>query len=227
MQEIQNFCYTNENRLILDLRSINISNTFASDRGVSEILKTFVSLQKINLAFVPIRGECFSMHTCLKLQEINMENCSMITEQALIKLSELCPNLQNINIQFCFKITDTAIIKLAENCPKLSKISIIVSKDITDPALIKLAEKCQNLQEINLKHSRNITDQTVEKLAENCPSLKAINFEFCSRITGLTFIKLAEKCQNLQQIACNADTLLMVALNTNLLQNYPNLLQIN
>ncbi|KAF4521328.1 hypothetical protein B566_EDAN002333 [Ephemera danica] len=142
----------------------------------------------------------FAQHTCQslsrscsKLQHLNLNSCSSITDVSLKALSDGCPQMMHINISWC-------VDALARGCPKLRTFISKGCTQINDRAVSSLANFCTNLEVINLHGCHNLTDDAVQQLAENCPRLRYLCLSGCSHLTDTSLQMLAQHCQSLSTL---------------------------
>jgi uncharacterized protein YjbI with pentapeptide repeats len=186
--------------LKFNLKEIDLSSTPITDDELRKVLKKNSKLQKINLSGTNIIGTAFDSEitTFEHLIEIDISDCSKLTDEILKILFEKCPNLQKINLSKT-NITGTAFESEAINLENLTEIDMKNCLNLTDVQLKILMEKCSQLQKINL-HGANIIGTAFDSEAINLGNLTEIDFSFCWHLRDNHLKLLIEKCSQLQKI---------------------------
>lgn len=144
------------------------------------------------------------------LEEIRLNNCRSITDEALKEISKNCPELKHISFSYSFGITDEGLKSIASGCKKLNKISLHQCKNITDDGVLAIVKGCNDLTSIYFTHLKaTFSDTSVNQIADSLPKLKEIRLCSNKRITDDGLSKLVEKCKELEFIdiqGCNAIT---------------------
>jgi hypothetical protein len=77
---------------------------------------------------------------------ISLSNCSGITNDTLIQISNMCPHLEKLYVNSC-DITDDGIVALAEKCgQQLKRLYYSGCKKCTDAALKSIVNNCRKLE---------------------------------------------------------------------------------
>lgn len=111
---------------------------------------------------------------CPKLQRLNLNSCSTITDLSLKDLAEGCHQITHINISWCDQITDSGTLVF------ISKTSRNTNKQKLLAGVEALAQGCKKLKFFIAKGCLQINDKAVSCLANNCPNLESINLHSCS-----------------------------------------------
>ena len=165
-----------------------------------------------------------------------MKKCSNITNAGL---TNFCPDagrfLTNLDLTDCSQITDKGMFCLAEHCTKLSTLNLFGVPNVTDDGLSRVAAKCIRLAYLDFSADINSLDTTKKArvphiggeglaqmgkysafmkslrcsgaarvddlgliaLSAGCPELETVALRYCYQITSLAVIALAENCPNL------------------------------
>ena len=146
----------------LQLRNVKVvRNVFwarAVDRGLlSWLIRRNIRVISWNLRVDNARLISIA-NGCPKLQSLNIDNCSNITDDGIRALANGLPQLQSLNISCCDKITDEGITALANGLPQLQSLNIDGCHKITDEGIRALASGLRQLQSLNTASCRKITD---------------------------------------------------------------------
>lgn len=94
---------------------------------------------------------------------MDLEDCVLITDSALINLNSGCPNLNSLVLSHCENITDTALAELCsshKDCLKVLELDNC--PNITDASLDYM-RPVQNLERIDLYDCQLITKDAIKK----------------------------------------------------------------
>nr|XP_044991759.1 dynein regulatory complex subunit 6 isoform X2 [Jaculus jaculus] len=198
---------------------------FSTVKNVSD--KCVVStLQKwrLNVLRLNFRGCVFRPKTlkavghCKNLQELNVSDCTSLTDESMRLISEGCPgilylnlsnttitnrtmrllprcfhNLQNLSLAYCRRFTDKGLqyLNLGKGCHKLIYLDLSGCTQV-------LVEKCPRITSVVFIGSPHISDCTFKALS-TC-NLRKIRFEGNKRITDACFKCIDKNYPNINHI---------------------------
>ncbi|CAB0008815.1 unnamed protein product [Nesidiocoris tenuis] len=100
------------------------------------------------LRFRKILIDDFGLQSCRLLEKMDLEECSLITDQTLINLAMGCPRLENLSLSHCELVTDDGIRHLGTSPCAAEHLTVLELDNcplITDTSLEHLIT-CHNLQ---------------------------------------------------------------------------------
>ena len=159
------------------------------------------------------------------LEELCLQDCQKVTDEALKHISEGLPNIQRINLSFCLSVTDTGLKSLSRvpslrdlnlrSCDNVSDIGIgflggaapspLASLDVsfcdrvTDSSAAHLASGISNLTSLSMS-ACHITDAGMARICKDLVHLEVLNIGQCSRITDRSVQTIAETMKSLRSI---------------------------
>lgn len=185
------------------------------------------------------------------LRSLNLSHCTFLSNPAIMTLAENCPRLQELNVDGITTITDSAICFLCENlqatlhcieldgeeltdksykslgqCLHLVKLGISFAEMITDDSLFHL-KKLSKLHYLKLRRGTNLTakalealfvgpklkfltflefdslmieDDGIKNMTECCTELRYLGLQWCWKITDIGLESIVTNCHNLRGI---------------------------
>ena len=111
------------------------------------------------------------------------------------RIKEIGQSLRNLDISNCSNLTDVAVMAVSEHCPKLTSLDVSMCKKLTDAAVVAVSEHCPGLTSLNVCGCKNLTDAAVVAVSKKCPNLTSLNVEYCPNLTlpvALSLIHISE-----------------------------------
>ncbi|KAJ3249987.1 hypothetical protein HK104_007526, partial [Borealophlyctis nickersoniae] len=129
-------------------------------------------LHWLNLRNAPVSDDLlrFTATHCPKLQDLVLESCTRISDDAIVKIANTCTQLRRLDCSFCDNITDLSIQAFAvrgasnDGC-NLEELYLSACDMITPAAVHNLAQKCQKLDLIVLDGCEKILGTYVQSFA--------------------------------------------------------------
>lgn len=224
------------NRLALDPENWqNISLFNLRNRVKSSVLENIANRYGSHLRRINLRG-CKSVsdksiqvlsQNCPLLEEVSLDDCNQLTDQACISLAKhcnnivylniascnitdstleaigkYCNNLKLIDISNCNKIRPAGIESLVKNCPDIVSFICVACgpSTINDDSLKFIGEYCPKLKLINLNGCYAISDQGVRYISDGCHSLISLCLSKCHNITDQSLMSIGQGCRELRTI---------------------------
>ncbi|KAM4618283.1 F-box and leucine-rich repeat protein 13 [Polymixia lowei] len=134
---------------------------------------------------------------------LNMRGCESLKWPSLTCISE-CRNLQDLNMSECTNITDVTVQRIVEGCPNLLYLNLSCTL-VTNEALRELSRNCLNLQYLSLAYCYRFTDKGLQYLTtgKGCHSLIHLNLSGCTQMTVDGFRYISAGCPLLKDIVIN------------------------
>ncbi|XP_078000896.1 F-box and leucine-rich repeat protein 13-like isoform X1 [Glandiceps talaboti] len=137
------------------------------------------------------------------LIHLNLRGCAHLKKPSFISIGQ-CRNLQDLNISECTGVTDDMMKEIAEGCNILLYLNLSHTL-VSDATLRVLAKCCTNLQYLSLAYCKRFSDKGLQYLANGrgCRKLIYLDLSGCTQITPDGFKNIAHGCSNLQSIYMN------------------------
>jgi hypothetical protein len=118
------------------------------------------------------------------LEDLNLSDCSFLTDATLQVLSKKCPQLRKLCLSFCCSLSDQFASSLTEGCPFIEILDIsYCGGAATDMSMLTISQGLPRLEKLGLRGCVQLTDMGMEHLATHAISLKTINFTQCKNIS--------------------------------------------
>ncbi|ETE57652.1 F-box/LRR-repeat protein 13, partial [Ophiophagus hannah] len=133
-------------------------------------------------------------HSASKLKELNLANCSYVSDIALVRISDRCPNLIYLNLHNCQLVTDAG----AQAMTAMASLAYLnISRTgIGDQGLESLGRHFK-IKEIILSECRLISDTGMKVLCTELKKLDYLDLSFCQHISNSTLKYLSLNCRKL------------------------------
>ncbi|CAD6188625.1 unnamed protein product [Caenorhabditis auriculariae] len=180
-----------------NLKNLNMLSCFVNDDTVSNIANgcegleylclsncTHISDRSLQLLASKWTSNCpaasfyqttaFTQLTkgCKKLQRIDMEDCSLITDVTIQALSTNCSTLRELSLSHCDLITDEAVLSLCtKNKEHLQVLELDNCSLLTDTTLSHLRH-ARVLKRIDLYDCQNISKEAIQRFRHHRPHVE-------------------------------------------------------
>ncbi|XP_012576213.1 PREDICTED: F-box/LRR-repeat protein 13 [Condylura cristata] len=185
---------------------------------------------------------------CKNLQELNVSDCSTVTDESMRYISESCPgvlylnlsnttitnrtmrllprhfhNLQNLSLAYCKKFTDKGLqyLNLGNGCHKLIYLDLSGCTQISVQGFRNIANSCTGIMHLTINDMPTLTDNCVKALVEKCPRITSVIFTGAPHISDSAF-KALSVC-NLRKIRFEGNKRITDACFKYIDKNYPNI----
>ncbi|XP_071393804.1 F-box and leucine-rich repeat protein 13 [Centroberyx affinis] len=134
---------------------------------------------------------------------LNMRGCTSLMWPSLTCISQ-CRNLQELNVSECSNITDMMVQRIVEGCPSLLYLNLSCTL-VTNRAVRELSRSCLNLQYLSLAYCYRVTDKGFQYLStgKGCHNLIHLNLSGCTQMTVNGFRYISAGCPLLKDIVIN------------------------
>lgn len=185
---------TNESKNLKHLSLINCKNVSVD---AFKKLSSLINLEYLNIPNLQCLDDDIISgvaNGCKSLQHINISRCQNISEDAIIKLTNL-KSLKYLDIRDIQNVNDNIIINIGNNCKKLTSLYIKSCKNVSNTALDQLA-KLENLITLCLVEIDNIGDQVFK----NMHKLESFTCTHCPNVTDDGITRIIEKATSLKAL---------------------------
>jgi len=123
-----------------------------------------------------------------QMSELNLSDCSFLTDAAILNISVTCSNLQIIALSFCCGLSAAAISSLAENCQELKSLDVsFCGSAATDESIEVISTKLNQLERLSVRGCVQVTDAGIAHLLK-IRSLKVLNISQCRGVSKLATV---------------------------------------
>ncbi|KAL5016544.1 hypothetical protein ScPMuIL_006133 [Solemya velum] len=204
-----------------DLEQLDISGVSATNKSIEKLAAHLKKLKVIKLQrcfHLSEKGYWWLLHSCDKLEHIDMQGSSTLTGQCFHMLG---PGVKCLRLNNCHKLTDVGIRKIQEKCPCVEEIQVSHCQKLTDSSLgymqemknfrvlhlsgnfpemsstgLKTIGRLQLLTELNLSFNDLVNDEVLCCIAGGCISLQCLDIAGCHwSVTDTGVQSLANCCQ--------------------------------
>ncbi|CAK6434607.1 unnamed protein product [Pipistrellus nathusii] len=197
------------------------------DKYVTYTLQRWrLNVLRLNFRGCPLQAKTLrSVSLCKNLQELNVSDCSKLTDETMKYISECCPgilylnlsntsitnrtmrllprhfhNLQNLSLAYCRKFTDKGLryLSLGNGCHKLIYLDLSGCTQISVQGFRNIANSCTGIRNLTINDMPTLTDNCLKALVGHCFHITSVVFIGSPHISDLAFHALS-KC-NLTKI---------------------------
>ena len=121
----------------------------------------------------------------VNLREIYLRRCINVDDSTVEVISRNCPFLGSLNIGNCPLISNKALVSLGKNCRNLRSINVS-GTNVSDEGIFGLItdQVSSTLVEVHIAHCALITDESIECILMHCKKIKYLLFHSCPKTTG-------------------------------------------
>lgn len=116
----------------------------------------------------------------------------ILSDDGFMALFRSCSNLTRFSFRRKAVLTDAALVALSQCCPALISLRIEASF-ISDTGLTALTEKCPHLAEVHLTAAFGLTDNGVEEFFAKGRSLRYVIIEECTEVSTKCIWEMTHK----------------------------------
>ena len=135
---------------------------------------------------------------CATLHGIDLSGIR-VDDQTLLALLEKCPHLQELNLNDCGLLTSKSLTKIGEFCPQLQVLKMGRTSNLSSQEMIQMIQGMSNLKEVDLSNSA-ADENFMDQLTQDNPNLTKINAFFCSEFNDKCLEFLTERSLELKEI---------------------------
>ncbi|KAL3838609.1 hypothetical protein ACJIZ3_023200 [Penstemon smallii] len=131
-------------------------------------------------------------------KELDLANCTELTDCALKSIGNNCPGLSSLNISNLDKLTDLGMEYLANGCRSIQKLKLS-RNGFSDEAIAAFLEASgESLEELLLNYMSNVGPNTAFSLAKRSRKLKYLDLSWCRKITNEALCLIVDSCSSLK-----------------------------
>ncbi|CAG8752386.1 4260_t:CDS:2, partial [Gigaspora rosea] len=189
-----------------ELKIINFSNTYISDKVVKTILMHCPQLETLKISScVKVTIQAFDLgdRQCkaLRVQDIDLNGCQGINKAVVPFITILFPNITRLNIHGISGLTTRTLADLV-HFPNLEFISMFgnMNEDGLDieNAFITFTSACPLIRQFVLEECPDLTDNCVRFLVMSCINLEELTLNGSYKLTDETTQHIGTYCQQLK-----------------------------
>lgn len=128
-----------------------------------------------------------------------MNECTQITDDAVLAFAGNCPNILEIDLQHCKLVGNTPVTSLLVRGQSLRELRLAGCELVDDSAFLSLplGKSFEHLRILDLTSCSRITDRAVEKIIDAAPRLRNVVLAKCRNITDLAVVAISKLGKNL------------------------------
>lgn len=143
---------------------------------------------------ITFKGIAALLQSCPYLQIILLRKCAAIDDKCLLEIAKTCGvRLTNLNVAGCPLVTDEGLKYLGEYCKNLKAIDLKGTL-ISDIGVFNLMSKTvgETIEEIHIANCKQITDESIEAILNNSKAIKFLMFHSCPKVTDASRVALED-----------------------------------
>ena len=109
------------------------------------------------------------------------------------------PGLEQLSLEKCTRVTDQALRVLQSTCTKLMSLSLAGCSGVTGLGIIAMFGRLPRLVHIDLKGMSSVRDTVVSAVGANCPDLEVLNLRDCVHVSHVGLASLSA-CSRLAEL---------------------------
>ena len=114
-----------------------------------------------------------------QLQDLNLSECSNLSNGGAFLIATNCPNLKNLSLCWCWEIDETGIIPIVTTCNKMETMDLTGMHQLTGECFLLIPETMPNLRHLKLEMCNNIQDDILNMIVIRMKGkLEVINYYF-------------------------------------------------
>ncbi|XP_005863050.2 PREDICTED: F-box/LRR-repeat protein 13 [Myotis brandtii] len=227
----------------------SVKHTIMDKYVVHTLQRWRLNVLRLNFRGCPLRLKTLRfVSLCKNLQELNVSDCSTLTDESMKHISECCPgilylnlsytaitnrtmrllprhfhNLQNLSLAYCRKFTDKGLryLNLGHGCHKLIYLDLSGCTQISVQGFKNIANSCTGIMHLIINDMPTLTDNCLKALVEHCLRITSVVFIGSPHISDLAF-KVLSKC-NLRKIRFEGNKRITDSCFKHIDKHYPNI----
>jgi hypothetical protein len=187
----------------LQLRVLKLNVSFMSEEKMIQILKKCQFLESLDMGgkqfnhsnnLLKIIGSY-----CKNLEYLNLSHSKNLNEEGIAYLKS-CLKLRELNLSFCPLVSPQALNDLLANCGRsLETLILFQNSQLTSDVMREISLYSKELRYLNVGGCRKISSSSIQKVLESCPHLHSIFLELL--LIEIDQIFLKEVYPNLENLS--------------------------
>ena len=118
------------------------------------------------------------------LEDLNLSDCSFLTDTCMQVLAEKCPQLKRLCLSFCCSLSEKFANYLVDGCPFIEVLDVsYCGGAVTDNTVMVIAQGLPRLHSLGLRGCVQLSDLGIQHLATNALALATLNFTQCKNVS--------------------------------------------
>lgn len=136
------------------------------------------------------------------LSQLKLNDCTQITDDAVLAFAENCPNILEIDLQQCRLVGNAPVTSLLAKGQSLRELRLANCDLVDDYAFLTLpsGQTYEHLRILDLTSCFRITDRAVEKIIDAAPRLRNVVLAKCRNITDQAVFAISRLGKNLHYV---------------------------
>ena len=171
------------------LESLSLSHCkLLSNNAMLAMSRMCPSLLRLNLQRCTGIGDAGFQHlessaNFAQLLELNLSDCSFLTDAAILALCKACPALLNLNLSFCCGLSETSLELMARSLKRLMSLDLsYCGNAVSDTSVHWIATSLVLLQRLSLRGCVRVTSAGIRDLLHHAKNLRVLNASSCKNV---------------------------------------------
>ncbi|XP_039619158.1 dynein regulatory complex subunit 6 isoform X1 [Polypterus senegalus] len=161
------------------------------------LVKQASTIKELNLSWTGITPEALKSLVQVKglcLDEIILQGCKDLTDQAIVNLCKLQPQLKSLDLSVCTELSSKSVLNISATLKDLQSLKLQKNWRITDNGLADLVQR-KSFHTLDVSECNHITGSELVKglSSPECGAkLISLNFSCCAMIKDITLFSLVQ-----------------------------------
>ncbi|BFZ55444.1 hypothetical protein PYCC9005_002485 [Savitreella phatthalungensis] len=118
------------------------------------------------------------------LHTLVLRDCTFLTDNAVVALTNTCTALQHLDLSFCCALSDTSVEVLSLGLPGLISLHLaFCGSAVSDASLNRVAHHLRDLQRLSVRGCVRVTDTAVDAIVSGLEALRWLDITQCRNVT--------------------------------------------
>lgn len=139
---------------------------------------------------------------CVNLKLLNLQDCAQLTDETLSGIVDTCRRLAYVNVSGCTLLTGQPLAALLQYCTDLTTLCISGLPSIDEEAELAFVHlRCvPKLSVLDISYCSNITDAVLAYTAQHCRNLRMLDLSGCSKLSDTSIASIGSSCSHLETL---------------------------
>lgn len=136
------------------------------------------------------------------LPQLKLNDCTQISDDAVLAFAEHCPNILEIDLQQCNLVGNAPVTNLLIKGQSLRELRLANCELVDDSAFLSLppGQSYEHLRILDLTSCVRVTDRAVERIIDAAPRLRNVVLAKCRNITDQAVFAISRLGKNLHYV---------------------------
>eukprot|EP00742_Colponemidia_sp_Colp-10_P008053 GILJ01008688.1.p1 GENE.GILJ01008688.1~~GILJ01008688.1.p1 ORF type:complete len:433 (-),score=43.61 GILJ01008688.1:174-1472(-) len=158
------------------LQVINLAQTFITDAGFAEFVKSCTQLTSIDISGCPLSDASIAfVSRCVDLHTFSLANVRQAEDFGLFMVAKSCKGLTCLDLSRCTNIPSDSFSSLFEQIVNLQMIRLAAVPNVEDKVIESLVTYCPQLYSVDISDNPQLSDHSVFQILLRLPQLKFLD----------------------------------------------------